>query len=69
MKTFKEFNDINENKFYIDKDQPDETIVVEVNRGGFVTLYQSHHLSGESRRFVIDTRQLPELIKILSKIK
>lgn len=60
---------LNENQFFIDKNNPEEKIVVSVKKGGYVVFYQSHPFSNETREFIVDVKQIPELIKILSKIK
>lgn len=65
-------DDINENKFYIDKNNREEEIVVSVKKdlgGSYVTLYQRHPFADEEREFVIDAKQIPELIKILKRVK
>ena len=59
---------LKEDRFYIDKDNPEEKIVITLEKG-YTTLYQSHPLSGQKREFVIANEQIPELIAILSKIK
>jgi hypothetical protein len=59
---------LNESKYYIDKDNHEETISIEKKKD-FITLYQENPYSGDNRSFVIASEQLPELIKILNKLK
>lgn len=60
--------DINENRFYIDKNNPYEKITVQLNKDT-VVLYAENPFSNESMRFVINNDQVSELIKILNRVK
>lgn len=64
---------LNEKQFFIDKSNPEEKIVVSAKEdleGGYLVFTQPHPFSyGETREFTVTSKQIPELIKILNKLK
>lgn len=65
--------DINEKEFYINKNNPEDEIIISVKKdleGKYVVLYQKpNRFVDETREFLIDIKQIPELIKILKRVK